>query len=335
MVEIRAAEAVEIHVLIDNVTDPVSSTSEIVTSEWDVLRKTGMSLLSGACQCCANHGLAVLVRARFDRTWHTVLFDSGPAEASFAYNVERLKCDLSAVDAVVLSHGHWDHAGGLLKAIQLIRDSAPGRNPLPLHMHPGVFVQRGITRRLGGVLPVKPVASVAELSSAGAEPMLSVEEAFLIDGAFYLSGEIPRLTKFERGLAGHVRRSDDGESWLPDPQIMDEKYLLVSVKGLGLLVVSACSHAGIINVVRDVRTRFPDTPVYGVLGGLHLTGANEAIIPETVDALAELDLKLIAPGHCTGWRAVTALTNRLGDKVVMPTAVGQIFTLQSAGAGTF
>jgi 7,8-dihydropterin-6-yl-methyl-4-(beta-D-ribofuranosyl)aminobenzene 5'-phosphate synthase len=115
---------------------------------------------------------------------------------------------------------------------------------------------------------------------------------------------------------------------------MDEKYLLVSVKGLGLLVVSACSHAGIINVVRDVRTRFPDTPIYGVLGGLHLTGANEAIIPETVDALAEFDLKLIAPGHCTGWRAVTALANRFGDKVVMPTAVGQIFTLQSAGAGT-
>src|SRR5262249_34251332 len=228
-------------------------------------------------------------------------------------------------DAVVLSHGHWDHAGGLLKAIQLIRDSAPGRSPVPLHMHPGVFVQRGITRRLGGVLPVKPVASVAELSSAGAEPMLSVEEAFLIDGAFYLSGEIPRLTKFERGLAGHVRRSDDGESWLPDPQIMDEKYLLVS----------ACSHAGIIIGVRAVRPRSPDTPVYGVLGGLHLTGANEAIIPETVDALAELDLKLITPGHCTGWRAVTALTNRLGDKVVMPTAVGQLFTLQSAGAGTF
>jgi 7,8-dihydropterin-6-yl-methyl-4-(beta-D-ribofuranosyl)aminobenzene 5'-phosphate synthase len=333
LIKLREAEVVEIHVLIDNVTDPVSSTSGIVMSEWDVLRRAGMSLLSGACQCCANHGLSLLVRVRSDRAWHTVLFDAGPDEAAFAYNVERLKCDLSAVDAVVLSHGHWDHAGGLLKAIQLIRDTAPGRGPVPLHMHPGVFVQRGITRRLGGVLPVKPVASMAELSSAGAQPVLSAEEAFLANAAFYLSGEIPRLTGFERGLAGHVRRSDDGESWLPDPQIMDEKYLLVSVKGLGLLVISACSHAGIINVVRDALTRFPDTPLYGVFGGLHLAGSNQSIIPETVLALSELGLKLIAPGHCTGWRAVTALASRFGDKVVMPTAVGQIFSLRSPEGG--
>ena len=95
----------------------------------------------------------------------------------------------------------------------------------------------------------------------------------------------------------------------------------------GLFVLTACSHAGLINVLTAARARFPTTPIFGVLGGFHLSGATEAIIPQTVDALAGFGLSLIAAAHCTGWRATAALAARFGDKVV-PSAVGKRFTLE-------
>lgn len=327
MTTLLEADGVLIQVLIDNVTDSVSSTPPFVTAEWDVLRAGGMSVLSGSCQCCANHGLSLLIRVDVGAKSHTVMFDAGPAGETLEYNVRRLKPDMGCVEAVVLSHGHWDHAGGLIKAFELIRGARAEQAPIPCHMHPGVFVQRGIPRPLGGVLPINPVPSATELAAAGAQPVLSTEPQYLLGGALYLSGEIRRTTVFERGFRGHVRRADDGEAWVPDPLILDERYLAIAIRGRGLLILSACSHAGIVNVVLDASSRFPGMPVFGILGGFHLAGGNEQIIKETVAALGEFELELIAPGHCTGWRAVAALAARFGEKKVVPTAVGQTFAI--------
>jgi 7,8-dihydropterin-6-yl-methyl-4-(beta-D-ribofuranosyl)aminobenzene 5'-phosphate synthase len=104
---------------------------------------------------------------------------------------------------------------------------------------------------------------------------------------------------------------------------MDERWLAVHVKGKGLIVFSACSHAGIVNVLKHARASFPDVPLHAVMGGLHLSGANEKIIPQTVDAMKEFQLAIISAGRCTGWRAMSALANAFGDKVVAPSAVGK------------
>jgi 7,8-dihydropterin-6-yl-methyl-4-(beta-D-ribofuranosyl)aminobenzene 5'-phosphate synthase len=120
-----------------------------------------------------------------------------------------------------------------------------------------------------------------------------------------------------------MRRTKDG--WEPDELLIDERWLAVNVAGKGLVVFSACSHAGIVNVCRHARATFPDVPLYAIMGGLHLSGANEAIIPQTVDGLAEFDIQVIAAGHCTGWRAMTALSNAFGSALA-PTAVGKQFT---------
>jgi 7,8-dihydropterin-6-yl-methyl-4-(beta-D-ribofuranosyl)aminobenzene 5'-phosphate synthase len=91
------------------------------------------------------------------------------------------------------------------------------------------------------------------------------------------------------------------------------------------VVFSACSHAGIVNVCRHARATFPDVPLHAIMGGLHLSGPNEAIIAQTVADLGEFGLKTIAAGHCTGWRAMTALANAFGSALA-PTAVGKQFT---------
>ncbi len=114
--------------------------------------------------------------------------------------------------------------------------------------------------------------------------------------------------------------------WVPDPLILDERFLVVNVRNKGLVVFSACSHAGIINVLHHTKSVFPDLPIYAVMGGFHLSGrAKEKIIQETVEDMKQFNLKMIIPAHCTGWRAVSALGSAFGDEVVVPSAVGRLY----------
>ena len=124
-----------------------------------------------------------------------------------------------------------------------------------------------------------------------------------------------------RLFPGHMRRSEDGKEWEPDPLIMDERYLAVNIKNKGPVIFSACSHAGIVNVMHAARKDFGNIPFHSLIGGYHLSGANEKIIDQTVEDFAQFDIDLILPGHCTGWRATNALEQKFGDKVV-PIAVG-------------
>ena len=99
--------------------------------------------------------------------------------------------------------------------------------------------------------------------------------------------------------------------------------MAVNVRGKGLVVLTACSHAGVVNVLSHARDCFPGVKLHCVLGGLHLSGTNERVIPQTVEALKGFDLDVVAAGHCTGWRAMAALTNAFGDKKLTPLAVGK------------
>jgi 7,8-dihydropterin-6-yl-methyl-4-(beta-D-ribofuranosyl)aminobenzene 5'-phosphate synthase len=136
---------------------------------------------------------------------------------------------------------------------------------------------------------------------------------------------IPRLTSFEKGRTDHLCRTSASGPWVPDPLLMDERMLVAHVRDLGLIVFSACSHAGIVNVCTDVRRLFPDIPIYCAMGGLHLGGVMERIIPQTVDGLRPFAIKHIITGHCTGWRALHALADAFGD-AVSQSAVGTRYT---------
>jgi 7,8-dihydropterin-6-yl-methyl-4-(beta-D-ribofuranosyl)aminobenzene 5'-phosphate synthase len=138
------------------------------------------------------------------------------------------------------------------------------------------------------------------------------------------------LTPVERGMPGEYRRLQQGHRE-PDPLITDERWVGVDVAGEGMVVFSACSHAGIINVLHHARERLPGVPLRCVMGGLHLSGENEAIIPQTIEAIGQFGAATIAAGHCTGWRALTALANRFGDDIVAPLAVGKRFAFGNGG----
>jgi len=325
MTEVQPVDRLEILVLIDNVTDSLSTNPPEVSSEWSRFWTNGrLQPVTGATSCCAHHGLALAITAWRGEERRTLLFDAGPDGQTFLRNCGVLGVDLGVVDAVVLSHGHWDHAGGLVAAVQVIvQQQAPRR--VPCYVHPGMFSQRGMVRPGGIVAPLGPVPGIDELAGAGAEVISTREPQWLADGMFYLSGEIARTTAYETGLPGQVRRADDG-SWEPDPLLVDERFVSVHVRDKGQFVFSACSHAGIVNVLRHARSTFPTVPLHGAMGGLHLSGSNEAIIPQTVSDLSQFGLRLLAPGHCTGWRATAAMARVFGDEMA-PSAVGKRYVI--------
>lgn len=189
-----------------------------------------------------------------------------------------------------------------------------------------MFHQRA-TMHGGLVHPFKKIPSIDELKNHGAEIVNSPDARLLLDEMFYLSGEIPRVTNYEDGYPEHVRQLPNQE-WVPDPLILDERFLMVNVHNKGLIIFSACSHAGIINVLKHAQTLFPDIPLYAVMGGFHLAGSTvEKNIHKTVEDMRQFNLKMIIPAHCTGWRAVNALGNTFGDNIVVPSAVGRLYQL--------
>jgi 7,8-dihydropterin-6-yl-methyl-4-(beta-D-ribofuranosyl)aminobenzene 5'-phosphate synthase len=324
---LKAADSVEVHVLVDNVTDNLSSVPPFVETEWAALgrRRRGAWVLGGDCMCCAAHGLSCLISIKHDGATHAVLFDTGPEDRTFEQNVSRLGVDLGPVEAIVVSHGHWDHAGAMLRALQLILDRNGGQR-VPCYTHPDMFRTRASKQRDGSMRVMADVPSVDALTSHGARVVNTTAPQLVAGDTLYVSGEIPRVTRFERGLPGQHRRMLDGTGWEPDEAIRDERFLAVNVAGKGLVVFTACSHAGAANVLTHARACFPGVRLHAVVGGLHLAGTNEDIIPDTVEALRGFDLEVIAAGHCTGWRAMTAIANAFGDRRLVPLAVGKRFT---------
>ena len=318
------ADRLEVLVLVDNVTDSLSSTPAFVTREWTRLQQKGMRLMAGGALCCANHGLSLVITAHGPNGPRTMLFDGGPVDYAVERNGTRLGVEFGAIEAVMLSHGHWDHGGGIPRALAMI-NAANGGKSVPLYLHPGMFDQIGLLQPDGGVLPVESIPPPPRWREFGATPIVTDQAQACLDGLFYVSGEIPRVTAYEKGLAIQVRRLGDDAPWEPDPAVMNERFLAVQVHDKGLVVFSACSHAGIVNVLHLARDCFPGVKLHAVMGGFHLAGPTEAIIPETVRDLGGFAADCIIPAHCTGWRAVNALTAAFGEKVV-PAAVGKVFS---------
>lgn len=323
--QLRPVDGLEVLVLVDNVTDSLSTVPADVVNENARLVKAGAKEMSGEAKCCAHHGLSFVIAAHAGAERRLVMFDAGPEAYTVTRNGGLLGVPFGDIEEVALSHGHWDHGGGLIEAVRLIFAANGGRR-VPLHVNGGMYGRRGYKPATGAVLPMKNVPTPDELSMAGADVVLSPSERLLAGDHFYLSGEIPRVTSYEKGYPGHVRLAEDGETWQPDPWLMDERYLAANVRGKGIVVFSMCSHAGVVNVLTDARSRFDGAPLHAVLGGFHLSGPGvETIIPDTIRDIMSFGLVRIIPAHCTGWRALTALSTACGERVLMPSAVGRTF----------
>lgn len=309
-VALQAVDRVEITVLMDNYVDVLLGSTDVVTRP---VFRSGDKIPTETV--IAEHGLSMLVRTFQGEESHGIIFDTGYNKTGVPYNLKMLGIDISAVEAVVLSHAHMDHTGALYPIMEKLCWSAP------LVVNPGVFRSPRFLKLPDGGLERFPDTLVREeLMKRGARIVESRAPVSLANGTILVTGEVERKTGFERGFP-IAKMIQDGEL-VPDP-ISDDQSVVVNLKGKGLVVISGCAHSGIVNTVLYSRKITGIEPVYAILGGFHLTGPFfEPIIEDTVSALAEMGPKVLVPMHCTGWKAM----NRFAE------AFPEAFILNSVGS---
>ena len=273
-------------------------------------------------QLVAEHGFSALVRLERGGEVSTVLYDAGLTPHAMARNLDVLEVPVGELRAIVISHGHADHHGGLEGLVR-----RRGRSRLPLVIHPDAWRERRIVFPSGGELRLPP-PSRHDLEAEGLEVVEERAHSLLLDGTVLVSGQIERVTEFERGFPIHEVQGADG--WQPDPMILDDQALVVHVRDHGLVIVSGCSHAGAINVLLHAQRLTGESRVAGLLGGLHLTGGLfESRIGPTVEALRAAQVGRVLPAHCSGWRAIHAIARAMPEAFVQ-SAVGTTVTFAVA-----
>jgi 7,8-dihydropterin-6-yl-methyl-4-(beta-D-ribofuranosyl)aminobenzene 5'-phosphate synthase len=232
-----------------------------------------------------------------------VLYDGGLSRDTAVHNMDVLSVDAKDLRAIVMSHGHPDHVGGLEGIARRV-----GRS-LPLVLHPDAWRERKLVFPSGAETYIG-APSARDLAAEGVEIVEERGPTLLIDGTVLVTGEVGRTTDFETGFP--IQWARTGETWEPDPLVRDDQALIVNVRGRGLVILSGCGHSGIVNIVRHARRVTGVSEVHAVIGGFHLTGGlYEAIISRTVDELAAIGPRYVVPGHCTGWRAIHEIARRL------------------------
>ena len=252
---IQPVESLEITVLVDNGTDSLSTNPEFVETEMAGAWRRGMKWLSGRCLCCAAHGLSCLITTRTPSSQHTLLFDTGPDKSIFERNVIRLGADMGGVDAMMLSHGHWDHAGAMPRALQMMTLANGGRR-VPTYMHPDMFASRAVKANDGRLMPMEDIPSEHILAANGADLIIARNEQSVLSNTVFISGEIPRVTSFEKGMPGQHRLDAAGE-WTPDELLVDERFVAVHfgeqgpvrLHGLFARRPDQCSHCQPVQVL--------------------------------------------------------------------------------------
>jgi 7,8-dihydropterin-6-yl-methyl-4-(beta-D-ribofuranosyl)aminobenzene 5'-phosphate synthase len=330
-------------VLVDNEIDMLSSVAEVVpqisAGAYMAARVPTVREHDGhPCKvvldrlCCAGHGLSVLVTARRGDEEHTLLVDAGPYGWLWKDNAARLGVDLSTIEAVFLSHWHSDHSGALTEAVAAVAEARrmAGLAPPLVSLHPDRPDQRGTLNPNGTMILLPPEPTFEALEAAGGRVVRHAEGHALCEGFVFGSGRIDRVTDYETGLVGH--HTLRGDTLVPDPLIMDERFMAAHVRGRGVTVLSSCSHAGVVNVCLGATSHFHGVPVDVVLGGYHLSGrAMETRIEATVRDLKErIRPRVVAPGHCTGWRAKAALVQAFAPAHYGPSGVGSMYVLKAA-----
>jgi 7,8-dihydropterin-6-yl-methyl-4-(beta-D-ribofuranosyl)aminobenzene 5'-phosphate synthase len=252
----------------------------------------------------AQHGFSALVEIRKGDQTRRLLFDTGVTPDGCAGNLRRLGRDPADIEAIVCSHGHFDHTTGLSGLIGRL-----GRANMPVLIHPEFWTRRRLA--IPGADPFElPTTSRNALEEAGFTVIEQQRPSFLLDRSVLITGEVDRTTGFEKGFAVH--QAWRGGSWQPDPLILDDQALIVNVAGRGLVVLTGCGHAGVINICRYAQRLTGVAKLYAVIGGFHLSGQLfEPVIEDTVRALEQLAPDVVVPAHCTGWKATHAIARRL------------------------
>lgn len=312
---LTAVDEVKLSIVMDNSIDLLMADTDVAKR---VLPRLGPNPFERP-QPFAEHGFSVLITVTAASKTASVLFDTGISRRGILHNLDALEIDAGDIQAIVLSHGHADHAMGLPGLIDRL-----GLRNLPLVLHPDAYLERKIRLPNGNEINIPPPKR-SDLRRENIELVEEVGPSLLVDGMLLVSGEVARTTDFERGFPIHYAKRDG--AWMPDPLIPDDQCAIAHLRGKGLIVVTGCGHSGIINIIRHAQAITGVDTIHAVVGGFHLTGGLfEPIIPATIAALQQIGPRYLVPGHCTGWSATHQIARAMPEAFI-PTSVGTNFVL--------
>ena len=302
---LKTVDRIEITTLMDNYVDLLLPSTDIIVRP--PLAKEGKI---NADTLLAEHGLSLLVTVYRGEDKHTILFDTGYTKVGVLHNMEQLGVNVEEIEAIVLSHGHMDHTGTLYGILDKISRT------IPLVLHPGIFQHPRYTRRPDGAKSVWPRTVVkSDLEGRNVDIIESETPVCLADDMIMVTGEVERTTPFEKGMPNALMEQN-GEL-VHDP-IMDDQSIAMKLKGKGLVVVSGCAHAGIVNTLMFAQKTTGEQKVHAVLGGFHLSGPFfEKFHDPTVAALKKINPDVLMPMHCTGWKAIQRFQKEFPESFVL------------------
>lgn len=299
-VALEPIDSAEVTVLVDNAIDVLAANTDLgsrppLAWEW-----------SHGDQLIAEHGYSLWLTVETAGRRDSILYDAGLGKDTLLHNIDLLSLKPSELRTVVISHGHADHHGGLEGLFK-----RAGRARMPLVLHPDAWRDRKIVFPTGNEVHMPP-PSEQDLLGQGWEIVEERSPTLLLNRTVLVTGQVERTTDFEKGFPLQQARTETG--WEPDTWIWDDQGIVLNIRGKGLLVLSSCSHAGAVNVLRNAQRLTGVQKIHAFVGGLHLTGGLfESIMPRTLDEVETIAPDFVVPGHCTGWKATSLIATRFPD----------------------
>jgi len=245
-----------------------------------------------------QHGVSFLLEGAKGSDVMRILVDVGQNSQALLNNMKLMNISPSIIDAVVLTHCHYDHTQGTARMLKEI-----GRRDIQVIAHPDIFRPNFLTEPYLRHVGIMPGDSREEIEKAGGSLFLTKDSLILMPGIM-TTGEVKRRTDFEEvGIA--LKTIENGKA--KDDQMLDDISVVANVKGKGLVIVTGCSHAGIVNIAKHAIELTGCGKIEAIVGGLHLIDAPDARIKRTVEELSKLNVAWICAGHCTGFKTQVEL----------------------------
>ena len=306
-VKVPEAEKIIITVITDNLYDATRPDYKIAQRP-----KRTVNALDNALH--AEHGLSYHIETVVDGRAHSFLFDYAADFQGVKRNIDILKIDYKKIEAMAVSHDHWDHQAALLELLAAKKEEIP--RGIPLYVGEQFFV--GTYSRVPG----GPVVSLLalkreEIERLGIVKITETKEPTPIVPGAYFTGKVAQVTDYEKIPSNFVAKR--GDQWVQE-DFPGEQAIVLNAKGKGLIVLSGCAHRGIVNTVRHAQKMTGIDKVHAVIGGFHLTGAKPELIQKTIADIKSVAPTYIVPTHCTGFEAITAFAREMPDQFILNTA---------------
>ena len=331
---LQEIESAKITILVDNITDRLLPSSSIVK------RPPMISNQTISKSPIAEHGFSALLEISYvyenATKTNKFLFDTGVSKEGIVNNSDVLGINLKDIETIILSHGHFDHISGLISTLGRLKKS------VEIIAHPEAFLRRWLVypngnkarmdfldeeeiNQAGGI--IRKVDKISFLPRNA--NMQSKKKTNQANNRVMITGQIPRVTEFEKGFPLQYKEQDNEINLVPDPLVSDDQALIMNVKNKGLIILTGCGHAGIVNTIKFAKKVTGIKKIYCVIGGFHLSGQDyEDSIPLTIAELTRVDPQYIVPCHCTGWKATNKIIDTMPEKFIQ-SSVGSTFYFEA------